>query len=964
MLPVLLAPIMLDGRASTQGHFDIRAAHATDAFAISFAAVSQASPLPGIIQAEDFDDGANGVTYRDNTAGNAGGQYRATDVDIESTSDTGGGFNVGWAFAGEWLTYTVNVAAAGSYDLEMRVASGGAGGTFHLEAGGLDKTGTLTVPNTGGWQVWTTIRKSGITLAAGQQVLRLVMDSNGPTTAVGNFNYLRVTSTTTSSSGPYGGVAVSLPGIIQAENFDEGGAGVAFVDTTLVNSGGQYRTTAVDIESSVDIGGGYNVGWAFAGEWLKYTVTVNAAGTYDLDFRVASGGGGGSFHLEVNNADVTGPLTVPNTGGWQTWTTIRKSGIALAAGAQTWRLVLDGNGATGAVGNFNYVRVGSSTGSSPFRGAAVSLPGTVQAEDFDEGDSGVAYVDTTTANSGGQYRPTSVDIEPTSDSGGGYDVGWAFAGEWLNYSVNVGAAGSYDLDVRVASGGSGGRFHIEVNGVDKTGPLTVPNTGGWQSWTTVRKTGVTLNAGPQTWRLVMDVNGATTAVGNFNWVRVSPPGVLGILRGPYLQQATDLSAIVVWTTRDRGVGEVRYAVAGGSTASTPADVRLFAATETGLASDFYQYEARLAGLAPASRYTYDVFMNGVDATPGQDAFTTAPLRGGGAVRFIAFGDSGIGSTEQRQLATRMASDSFDFAIHAGDVAYGTSAAVGGPSYTQYDDWLFGVYSSWMRTRGFWPSIGNHDDEIGAARAYRDVFVLPEQGATTTYPDHAERYYSFDYGPVHFVALDTETAFLDPARRQAQLAWLDADLAGTSQPWRVVYFHRSPYSSGAEHGSMLDVRAAFAPIFERRRVQLVVSGHDHDYERSIPWREYVTNGGLVTYVVTGGGGAPLYAVGSSPWTAASASVNHYLRVSVADCVMTLEAVRIDGVIFDRSSIDRCAVAANHLTVPASGSTSTRRGNARVPGGDDAVRGEILPMVSDEVSSEWEGAPALARVRRRF
>jgi hypothetical protein len=864
------------------------------------------SAVPGMIEAEDFDDGVNGGSYLDNTAGNAGRQYRATDVDIEATSDTGGGFNVGWASAGEWLKYTVNVSPAGDYDLQFRVASSGTGGTFHLEVNGINKTGSLTVPNTGGWQRWTTVVKTRVNLQAGEQVWRLVMDANGPTNAVGNFNQLRAIASAASLT-PYGGAPEAVPGTVQAENFDEGAAGLAYADTTTANSGGKYRTTGVDIGAASDTGGTYYVGWTAKGEWLKYTVN-SAPGTYNVDFRVASGGSGGTFHLEVNGTDVTGPLVVPNTGGWQSWTTIRKPGVSLPGGVESWQLVMDSNGATGAVGNFNYIRVATPSG-APYGGTAQALPGTLQAEKFDEGGAGVAYVDTTATNSGAQYRSTGVDIQTTSDSGGGYNVGWTVAGEWLNYSASVSTAGSYDIEVRVASGGAGGRFHIEVDGVDKTGSLTVPNTGGWQTWTTIRKAGVSLGAGAQVVRLVMDANGATNAVGNFNWIRVLAPSALGILRGPYLQQVTDLSAIVVWTARDPGTGLVRYSTAGGPTLSTPAEARVFPGSETGLGSDFTQYEARLTGLAPATRYIYDVYMEGADVTPGQEAFSTAPRTGDGSVRFIAFGDSGVGSAAQNQLAGRMAADSFDLALHTGDVAYGNSNMVGGPSYTQYDNWLFGVYSAWMRSRPLYPSIGNHDDEIGFARAYRDVFVLPDEGASATYPDHAERYYSFDYGPVHFVALDTELAFLNSARRGAQLAWLEADLAATNQPWRVVYFHRSPYSSGAEHGSELAVRQAFAPIFERHRVDLVLSAHDHDYERSIPWREFVTDGGAVTYVVTGGGGAALYPVGKGPWTAASASYHHYVRVTAGACVMTLEGVRVDGVVFDQSSIDRCTPAPN-------------------------------------------------------
>src|SRR5206468_3404135 len=102
-------------------------------------------PIPGTIQAENFDNGGEGVAYHDNSAGNNGGAFRSTDVDIEATSDSGGGFNVGWMTAGEWLNYTVSVAQSGSYTFKARVAANGAGGTFHVEFGGVNKTGPLTI---------------------------------------------------------------------------------------------------------------------------------------------------------------------------------------------------------------------------------------------------------------------------------------------------------------------------------------------------------------------------------------------------------------------------------------------------------------------------------------------------------------------------------------------------------------------------------------------------------------------------------------------------------------------------------------------------------------------------------------------------------------------------------------------------------------------------------------------------
>ena len=133
---------------------------------------------------------------------------------------------------------------------------------------------------------------------------------------------------------------------------------------------------------------------------------------------------------------------------------------------------------------------------SAFGGTPRAIPGTIQAEDFDEGGENVAYHDSDPANNGGSYRTTGVDIEATTDTGGGYDVGWMTAGEWLTYTVSVGQSGTYTLTARVAASGAGGTFHVEFGGVDKTGAIPIPNTGDWQAWVDVTRT-VTLASGTQ-----------------------------------------------------------------------------------------------------------------------------------------------------------------------------------------------------------------------------------------------------------------------------------------------------------------------------------------------------------------------------------------------------------------------------------------------------------------------------------
>ena len=150
----------------------------------------------------------------------------------------------------------------------------------------------------------------------------------------------------------------------------------------------------------------------------------------------------------------------------------------------------------------------------PFTGTAVSIPGTIQAENFDKGAEGFAYHDTEPTNLGGKYRNTGVDIEKCGE--GGFDVTQTQAGEWLYYTVNVTKAGIYDLGARVASKFAGGVFHVEADGGDVTGSLSVPRTGSWQKYKTVTRRGIALNAGVHLLRLAMDVNGGTGMVGNFN----------------------------------------------------------------------------------------------------------------------------------------------------------------------------------------------------------------------------------------------------------------------------------------------------------------------------------------------------------------------------------------------------------------------------------------------------------------
>jgi acid phosphatase type 7 len=344
-----------------------------------------------------------------------------------------------------------------------------------------------------------------------------------------------------------------------------------------------------------------------------------------------------------------------------------------------------------------------------------------------------------------------------------------------------------------------------------------------------------------------------------------------IARQPYVQQVTTNSAIVGWVTNGPAGEHIDVSMPDGE-AMTIAMGAIETTAVRGAGEN--QMWATIEGLEPDTIYCYEV-ANG-HLLQERSGFRTAPLADDpDPVRFLAFGDSGGNNSDQHALLDQMFDVPYSLMIHTGDLAYDDG------SIGQYESTVFGVYSELFRSIPFFPAAGNHDYNTSSGAPFRSVFALPG--------NNGEKWYSYDWGRVHFVALDTESDYA------TQVKWLDEDLAASPLPWKIVYLHRPPYSSG-EHGSDTGLRTKLAPVLEKHHVQLVLAGHDHDYERMKP-----VNG--VNYVVTGGGGIGTRDVGTSSFTAFSAAVIHFVYGEVTADQLVLHAIDGTGVEFDSLVIPR-------------------------------------------------------------
>lgn len=504
--------------------------------------------LPGRIEAENFS--------------------QKSDVATENTADEGGGLNVGYIEDGDWMDYAIQVNTAGTYNFSFRVANAYGNGNIEIRNAQGTVLGSVSIPQTGGWQSWTTVSTKAV-LPAGTQTIRLFAKAG-----LYNINWFEAYQQNL------------LPGKFEAENF------------IAINGAGT--------DAAEDDGGGMAVSWIGDNSWMDYEVDVLSAGLYTFKFRIANGfSDDASLSLKSADGTVLGEINnLPRTGGMQGWGTTNLV-ANLPAGKQTLRVF-----AKKGVFSFNWFEVTSSQ----------TLPGRIEAETFDlssdvrtedtgdsDGVKNVSYINdgdymdynVNVASAGtytfklrvaNQYGSGKIEIkntagtvlgqvdvpltgnwqtyqtiattatlpagsqviriyankgdfnfnwfelsktnllpgkieaenystisgagtENTEDTDGGQDIGWIADNSYMDYNVKIASAGFYTFKFRIANGFSDDAA-LELRTADDTvlGQINnLPRTGGMQYWATVPLL-VQLPAGDQVLRIV-----AKKGVWSLNW---------------------------------------------------------------------------------------------------------------------------------------------------------------------------------------------------------------------------------------------------------------------------------------------------------------------------------------------------------------------------------------------------------------------------------------------------------------
>jgi acid phosphatase type 7 len=337
------------------------------------------------------------------------------------------------------------------------------------------------------------------------------------------------------------------------------------------------------------------------------------------------------------------------------------------------------------------------------------------------------------------------------------------------------------------------------------------------------------------------------------------PQVIQVTREAYLNTGTPHSMIVRWQTSVACDSKVRYGL-------SPTNLNLSAT----IIPYTTEHAVTITGLQPETVYYYSIGTSGNELSPASASqyFKTSPVTGTTKpFRFWAIGDAGMSDGNQRAVRDGFLmyneNKHIDGWIMLGDNAYGSGISDGTQSCYQtavFDN----MYASLISKTVCWPALGNHDYNnhipFSPSPAYFDIFNLPTNGEAGGLASGTEKYYSYNYGNIHFIVLDSYDE--DRSANAPMATWLVSDLQQCTSEWIVAYWHHPPYTKGSHDsdnpnfldGECEDIRENILPILEQYGVDLVINGHSHSYERSFLIDSHYGSSGTLTQSMIKDGGS--------------------------------------------------------------------------------------------------------------
>ncbi|MEZ5023838.1 MAG: metallophosphoesterase family protein [Chitinophagales bacterium] len=301
-----------------------------------------------------------------------------------------------------------------------------------------------------------------------------------------------------------------------------------------------------------------------------------------------------------------------------------------------------------------------------------------------------------------------------------------------------------------------------------------------------------------------------------------------ITRGPYLQKGTPSSIVVKWRTSSPTASYINFGTTLGNLNLSVNDL-----------TPKTDHEIEITGLSANTKYFYEVGTgNATLVNPAVDVyFKTSPTPGSSQpITAWILGDCGTKDVNQRNVRDAyynyIGSSHTDMILFLGDNAYDSGTD------SEYQNAIFeNMYEDKLKSTVSWSTLGNHDGYSASSSSqsgpYYDIFSFPTSGEAGGLASGTEAYYSYDYGNIHFIVLESYDT--DRSIGGAMYNWCLADIQNTTAEWIVAFWHHPPYTKGSHdsdtEGELIDMRANFLPMLESNGVDLVLSGHSHSYERS-------------------------------------------------------------------------------------------------------------------------------------